>query len=436
MKKLVVLLTFISTIGCSRNLNVHLPGAELPAGGINKELPVITKRTTDLSSQMEVMLKNQLEAKLTSVSKLVLYQNGNTWAPMLSLINESREFLYLNFLSFTCDERTEEMVKSLEKKASENVDVRLIVNKGFSLLSGKCLKRLETSGVKIAKVKSHASYIVNEKQELMIGSQSIARMFFNADGFNSLDRDMMIYARGLVASEAVRDFVSTWIENFPEENDLQKVFQKTQHWKDEGGKVRCVFLSQRPWQGLRDYENAIMAALKVNQQQVIFSGVKVNPRGSEIASLLKEKSLKGMSVDYIGNGYLSGNGELTMVFNEWINSLEQSSFSFVSPVVLGVKLWDNRRVSMENKKQYDKIMDKSNIKTWAYFNFIHHKVWLFDYPAFIIGSANFDDEKFSEVSDAGLLCFDGAIHDQLNSELQRDRQNSLQYQTKMTEVRK
>ncbi len=436
MKKLILLFCIVLITGCSKNLNVHLPGADLPSGGINKTLPVINKNQTDISATMESALSKELEAKLTPVSQLTLYQNKDTWLPLMSLINNAHDFLYLNFLSFTCDERTEEMVKALEKKAGEKVDVRLIVNKGFSLLSGKCLKRLQKSGVKIAKVKTHSSYIINDKQELMIGSQSIARMFFNADGFNSLDRDMMIYAKGVVVSEAVRDFVSTWLEQNPDEKELQNVFLKTKNWKDEGGKARCVFVSQRPWLGMRDYEKAILAAVKSNEREVLFSGVKVNPRDSEIADVLKTKSLNGMNVDYIGNGYLSGDGELAMVFDEWINKLEQSSFSFVAPAVMGIKLWDNRRVALENKKQYDRLKGKSAINIWTYFNFIHHKVWLFDSPAFLIGSANFDDEKFSEVSDAGLFCFDSSVHIQLKAELFRDKQNSVRYVVKKGGVKK
>lgn len=426
----LILLLILS--GCSRSINVHLPGISLPPGGIDKTLPKVTEAVpATMSADLEKALQLTLENKIVPVYGLTLYQNGDTWAPMMSLISNAEKFLYLNFLSFTCDGRTEPLVKALEEKAEkQKTDVRLIVNKGFSLLSRSCLKRLENSGVKIVKAKSHASYMVNDKKELMIGSQSIARMFFNADGFNSLDRDMMIYARGIIASFAVRDFASTWIEEKTDETEVQKIYLTTLEWQDDApasSASRCVFLSQRPKEGMRDYETAIFQGIRYSQKEIRFSGVKVNAVDSETALLLREKSTKGVPVIYQGNGYLSGNGELTMVFNEWIDQLGTTPFAFVAPVIEGIKLWDNRRTAIENKKYYDKLVADSAIQVWTYFNFIHHKVWLFDGPAFIIGSANLDQKKFSEVTDAGLLCADPVVYNQLKAELMRDQRNSVRY---------
>lgn len=430
MKKSIPFLLLVFLVsGCSRNLNIHLPGISLPAGGIDKTLPSVKDAVPGaISADLEKALQENLENKMVPVSGLKLYQNGETWTPIMATINNAEQFLYLNFLSFTCDDKTEPLVKALEEKAKQKTDVRLIVNKGFSLLSRSCLQRLEQSGVKIVKTKSHASYMVNDKNELMIGSQSIARMFFNADGFNSLDRDMMIYARGSIASQAVRDFASTWIEEKNHETELQKIYLKTLEWMDEGqASSRCVFISQRPKEGMRDYETAIYQAVKLSQKEILFSGVKVHAVDSETGQLLREKSMKGLPVTYLGNGYLSGNGELTMVFNEWIDQLGNTAFAFTAPLVEGIKLWDNRRTAIENKKNYDKLVADSKIQVWTYFNFIHHKVWLFDGPSFIVGSANLDQKKFSEVTDAGLFCADPVVYNQLKAELLRDQRNSVRY---------
>jgi phosphatidylserine/phosphatidylglycerophosphate/cardiolipin synthase-like enzyme len=445
MKKLILITCLLITVaGCAKKLTVSLPGAELPPGGVNKTLPELkTSKPKSFSSALENSLKQNLENKFVSVQELKLLQNGDTWYPMLALINHAEHFLYLNFLSITCDEKTEEMIRAIESKARSNekgkTDVRLIVNKGFSALSKSCLKRLENAGVKILKAKTHASYILNDKKEIMIGSQSIARMFFNSDGFNSLDRDMMLYARGLIVSQAVHDFASTWLEEKTEDLDLIKTFSETLSWNQEKNQdktqSRCVLASQRPKDGVTDIEKALLLSTKENSDELYFSGVKVDTGNHEMGRLLQEKSLKGMQVHYIGNGYLSGNGELTMVLNEWVHDLKLSKLSFIAPAVEGIKLWDMRRNALENKKTYDRLIGDSKINVWTYFNFIHHKVWLFDGPAFFIGSANFDSEKFANVSDAGLFCVDQSIHDQLKKELLRDKQNSVLYNPLLKEFK-
>jgi len=426
--KTLFLLLFL-TAGCSKGINSQLPGAELPKKGIDKTRPRVESTRPMLNLDLEKALSETLENQFVNAYDLKLYQNGESFGPLLKLIENSSEFLFLNFLSFTCDEKTEPLVKALEEKVKAKTDVRLIVNKGFSFLSRACLRRLEQTGVKIKRAKSHASYVVNDRRELMIGSQSIARMFFNADGFNGLDRDMMAGVKGSVSAQAVRDFTSSWLFENPNDSDLVKTFLKTLQWKNESTQAdaKCLFLSQRPREGMRDYEKAIVENVKRAEKEIIFSGVKVNARDSETAHLLRLKSSNGVQVNYIGNGYLSGNGELAMLFDEWINELNHS-FSFIAPVLENIKLWDNRRVALENKKLYDALIAESSINVWAYFNFIHHKVWLFDGPYFIIGSANFDEEKFSEVSDAGLFCADQKVHDLLKEELLRDQQNSLRYE--------
>lgn len=428
MKKIILIGFLIALAGCSKKLTADLPGAELPRGGINKSLPMLAGVSPKaLSPSLEKSLKENLENPLVPVQELKLLQNGDSYFPMIALINHAEKYLFLNFLSVTCDDKTEEMIRAIESRAKDKVDVRLVVNKGFALLSKSCLTRLENSGVKILKTKTHASYLFNDKKEVILGSQSIARMFFNADGFNSLDRDMMISAKGIIVSQLLKDFVSTWMQVQPEDSSLQKLYSESLSWKAEPSKSLCTVASQRPKDGISDLEKVLLLAAKENKDELYFSGVKVEMGNHEMGRLLQEKSLKGMQVHYIGNGYLSGNGELTMVLNEWDRKLKSSFFSFLAPLVQGIKVWDMRRVAMENKKYYDQLIGGSLIKVWNYFNFIHHKVWLFDGPAFFVGSANFDNENFNVVSDAGFFCVDQTVHDQLKKELLRDIQNSVNY---------
>lgn len=432
--KIILLFSLLFLASCGKESSEDLPGTKLPISGIVKTLPVIKAESFDpgnkfLSAKFNQELDLLLGEELISVDSLSLYQNGESLAPIMNMISHSKKFFYMNLLSFTCDESSERIVAALENKAHANVDVRLIINKGFSLLSHSCLKRLERSGVKILKVKTHSSYFINDEQELLIGSQSVARMFLNSNGFNSLDRDMMIYSKGDIATSALFDFTSIWLEEGPFDEALFNVYKAYRpHLKKKSKyNLGCRFIAQRPKLGTKNIELLWDKLISNNQKEIYFSGVKVDIGEGRLGKLLKEKSNEGMDINYIGNGYLSGNGEFSMVLDEWIADLKKGAFSFLSPVVEGLNIWDKRRVALESKKLYDLLLANSKVNIWNYFNFIHYKVWLFDGPSFFVGSANLDESKFNEVYDSGLYCQDLVVYGQLKSELLRDKNNSVIY---------
>lgn len=416
VKKLLMNL-FLVTIcfSCSNKDTDELIVGSIRPKSIQRNLPEIPMTKSEATARSGLVTAYDLE----------LFQNKESFPKLMTMIQNSKKYFYMNVLSFTCDEVTEPMVKLLEARAKEKVDVRLIVNKGFSYVSLPCLGRLKKSGVQILKNKTHSSYFLNDQSELLIGSQSVARMFFLADGFNSLDRDMMLYARGDVATDAFHDFISIWHQdsNVLDLKELRSdLAQYTEYKKikvntpSKSGPSQCRFLSERPSLGIKDYQDFLLQEIALNQKELIFSGVKVETRDGAIGAMIKKKSLEGMETHYIGNGLLSGNGELSMVLEEW------------GPWFSGINDWDKKRSARNNQILYDDLKKNSKINVWAYFNFIHHKVWLFDAPGFLIGSANLDESKFGVVYEAGLYCQNAQVHHSLKRELYRDRNNSELYQ--------
>ncbi|MGZ3790154.1 MAG: phospholipase D-like domain-containing protein [Bacteriovorax sp.] len=443
-KKTLILssLLFSLLLSCSdKNLD-HFPGTTYPQNGITKNREII-KSGPFVPAQKDFIFQKELDALLVNdlvkVDSLTLYQNKEGKAPLLKMLSDSKKFFFMNFLAFTCDESTEDFVLLLEKRGQAHLDIRLIINKGFSFLDFSCLNRLEKAGVKIVKTKTHSSYAFNDQDELLIGSQSVARMFFKSDGFNSLDRDMMIKASGPLATDALKDFLSQWIEESKdqwEENESLVRFYEARLKSETKALKRgvslssgtCRFVSERPKLGVKNIQLLWEKLIENNSRELFFSGTKVDIGEGDIGRMLKAKSLSGMSVNYIGNGLLSGNGELTMVLDEWISNLRGSIFSFMARPLVALRDWDKRRVARDNKNLYEDVMKDSKIHVWTFFNFIHYKVWLFDHPGFFIGSANLDQKKFGVVSDAGIYCMDSTIHDELKAELMRDQKNSVLFQ--------
>ncbi|MFA6238174.1 MAG: hypothetical protein WC635_12650 [Bacteriovorax sp.] len=435
--------------GCSKGPGEKLFGKNFRMEGITKELPKLSAEkfitSKMLGSDYQKSLDTLFDTELVKVETLHLYQNKDSYRPLLDMIRNTKKYFFMNVLSFTCDNVTEEMVGQLELKAKSGMDIRLIVNTGFSYLSMPCLKRLRNSGVKIVKARTHSSYFFNDQQELMIGSQSVARMFFLADGFNSLDRDMMIYATGPLASDAYRDFISIWSEHAEKDYDkradlnyYQELMKNDYAKKNRGSSLYtksaltpdryCRFISERPNLGVKDIQVLWKELVNINQKELFFSGVMVDIGAGDLGHLIKAKSNQGMSVHYLGNSFQSGNGELSMVIDEWMANIRKGSFSFIAPALEKFNQWDKTRLALKNQKLYDALKSNASISVWGYFNFIHYKVWLFDHPGFFIGSANLDEAKFGEISDAGIYCMDAGIHQELKQMLERDKMNSMLYQ--------
>ncbi|HEX4923983.1 MAG TPA: phospholipase D-like domain-containing protein [Bdellovibrionales bacterium] len=395
--------------------------------------------------QLQAALDRATDSELTVNEELRVFQNGASFEPLMRLVSEATRYVFIEVLSFTCDDVTEPFVRTLESQARQGRDVRLLVNKTYAILSRSCLSRLESAGVKIAKGPVHSSYFVTDRGEMMIGSQSVARMFFKADGFNFLDRDLMLYARGPVVTDAVREFLARWGELTGDERtdstpylaELNTQIARERLQKSRGGSElaaiaapvnACRFLAQRPKGARRALENGALQMIKASKSSVFFSGVKVSPwlenasPSRRLLAELKLKSREGVTVDYLGNGRDGGNGELTMVLNEWISGTEKP---WLRDAIAWVRDWDAERTLRQHQQAYIGVMQDSEITVWTHFNFVHYKMWGFDNSAFLISSANLHDESWNSFFEAGVLCWDSKAAGELKRQRMLDLANSL-----------
>lgn len=355
-------------------------------------------------------------------NKVSLYQNGMVQEPLKKIISQSNKFLLIHLLSIECDQATEPVIQQIEQKIKEGTNIYLIINKMYSLLSLGCVSRLEKSGVQVHRAKTHASYWVNDQSQLLIGSQSLARMFLLADGRNHLDRDVMAYAEGDVAADAILDFVEMWGKPTPEVKQaaLQK---RAPAKKNNSEKKTCYFLSENNNLGLRSWSNALLYWIPRAQKSIFFSGVKMetkkNSLSDEIKSLLVSSAKKGIPVTYLGNGPGGGNGELTMVLDEFIQAQH-----FFSPLFKWIRNWDNQNRLKKHYAEYSKWSPESKVKINMYDQFVHYKVWNFDDESLIVGSANLENDAFEKLHEAALFCRDEKLVQEWKKAQNLDLQNS------------
>jgi phosphatidylserine/phosphatidylglycerophosphate/cardiolipin synthase-like enzyme len=388
------------------------------------------------SKLLNLNLGEVSQTDATFGNELKVFQNGSVSDPLRQLIGNSEKFIFVQLLSLACDSATEPFLTELERKSRAGTDVRLIVNKSYAWLSFLCLQRLSRANIKIQRLPTHSSYWVSDKGELLIGSQSLARMFLLSDGKNNMDRDLMLYARGALATDALRNFLSIWLDHNSEIDEslraelthtrealASEISQGSRRSTSENTKS-CRFLSQKPNGTERSYEQTIQTLITNSEQKIIFSGVKFDwgstteSPATQILVSLQKQSKSEVDVHYLGNGAAGGNGELTMVLNEWIQG------SWLWQPLTWFRDFDSQRKNQQRSGQYRLLLQDSNIKVWNYSNFLHYKIWSFDNQAMVIGSANVSDESFNDNYESAVLCFDQNLQQNFENELLQDRASS------------
>lgn len=361
----------------------------------------------------------QVGALPTSQNTVQLYQNGLVKKPLSDVISRAEKFLLIQLLVIECDASTEPFIQLIEKKAQSGTSVYLILNKSYAIFSKSCLRRLEKAQVKIQKQNTHASYWVNDQSELLIGAQSLARMFLESNGRNNQDRDLMAWAQGPVALEAILDFTSTWTEPLI---DIQNFALEKRQESDPQDKT-CYFLSENPSRGLNSWSNTLLYWSTHARKNIFFSGVKIdsgdNKKTQKIREALLNATERKVSVQYLGNGAAGGNGELTMVLNEWMER-----FPAWAGALKWIRDWDAKNRLNKHHAEYKKW---PQINILEHDQFVHYKVWKFDQESLLIGSGNLADESFEKFHEAALFCRDKSLVQEWEKAQSEDISNSTPF---------
>ncbi len=382
-------------------------------------------------------------SELTLNEEVQLFQNGQALAPMKALVEHAKKFLFINMLAVACDGASEGLLESIEAKARAGVDVRLIVHTNYALLSIPCLRRLRLAKISIVKTKTHSSYLVSDQDEVLIGSESLARMFFNSTGFNFLDRDMMLRVKGPIATEVIRNFLSVWDENRTTEDgeigdyvqfykakltyELRKGLRGQHNYRkwlgDATPRALCRFAAQRPGGRLTGLSDLLMALVKKSKTRITASGVSIGRIPLTLA--LRDAAAAGVQVDFLGNGWEGGNGELTMVLDKAIqDKLSRGSLGFAK--VLNLLRSSDMHTQARNRfHSYQDFVSEPRFTVWNYFNFLHYKAWSFDRYGVWVGSANANEQAFTNFNESGVFCIDAQLSNTFASQLALDLANSV-----------
>jgi phosphatidylserine/phosphatidylglycerophosphate/cardiolipin synthase-like enzyme len=383
--------------------------------------------------------------ELTRNESVKLLQNGQAFGAMQSLAARSKRFLFLNVLSLTCDPTTETFFGILEERARSGTDVRILINRKFAQLDRACIRRLKNSDIAVLGSDTHASYLVADQGELIIGSESIARMFAASTGYNFLDRDLMLDVRGPVATDSVQDFISDWEESRgasdrSSEEALKfykdhKEVERARGLRDPRAYAKwlgnprpqalCRFAGQKPRLRSTAVSDLMIALTGQARSEIFLSGVDLGD--SPVSAAIREKARAGTRVDFLGNGWESGDGELTMVLDEWISSSEAEGRRKLARALEILRDWDRRRVARDRFADMRGWATVPGFQAWAQLTFQHYKAWSFDGYGIWVGSSNPDRKSYDALYEAGALCLDQSLAEAFGQTRTLDLANSVPY---------
>ncbi|MBI3554678.1 MAG: phosphatidylserine/phosphatidylglycerophosphate/cardiolipin synthase family protein [Deltaproteobacteria bacterium] len=380
--------------------------------------------------------------ELTSNEEVQLYQNGLAAPVMKALVQRSKKFLFINMLAVACDAATEELLAAVEAKARAGVDVRLVVHSNYALLSIPCLKRLKWAKVSIVKAMTHSSYLVNDQGEVLIGSESIARMFFNSTGYNFLDRDLMLRIKGPIATDVIQNFLQVWDDNRaggdPEVTQYIQAYkmnlaleasrglrgaQNYGKWLSGAPRALCRFAAQRPGGRFTALSDILLSLVRKSKERITASAVTLGRIPLTLA--LREAAAAGTQVDFLGNGWDGGNGELTMALDEAIQDRLSGGNLGFAKILNWLRASDMRTQARNRFYSYQDYAGEPHMRIWNYFNFVHYKAWSFDHYGVWVGSANPTEQAFANFNESGVLCIDSRLAESFASQLSLDLANSV-----------
>ncbi len=406
------------------------------------------------SSILQRDLDDLTSTELTASNQLTPVNNGDSKMILTRMIESSKKFFYGEVLSLSCDISTDSIYEKLQAKVAQGLDVRIITNFKYSLLNRSCLKKLEKMGINVRTGPIHSSFFVNDLGELLIGSMRISSTFFNSTGFNFLNRDSNLHIVGPASTDALQEFMWDWIkitgnvdETFDSsidhltrvrKNEIILAKRGEEHYSDWFTKNQqtptrtglCRFVAQRPNGEKRSLENLLTFLVKNTQKEIIFTSVSIEPDSTNLALDLKSRGRNGLRIDFIGNGWDGGSGELTIFLNEIVRKYRSRSQDLFADFLEYIRNWDSSRQSAKNFLNYLSFINTRDFTLWTYFNFLNYKIWMFDGYGTFFGSANLERTAFEENYEAGVFCLDRVLADKVAKVLLKDRINSVPFKAR------
>jgi phosphatidylserine/phosphatidylglycerophosphate/cardiolipin synthase-like enzyme len=176
--------------------------------------------------------------ELTFGNHVELLENGNSYSKKVELVKNAKDHVLMAVMSFFCDKSSKILEDALIAKAKEGVDVKLMVEKVWTMIAmKKCLYRMSRGGVDIVlandllrrKDKSglfHNKFMVIDFDTAIVGGMNIVESNNISTGFNHGNRDNDLLIRGPLATDVLRSYIDLWRKFQDSRVPLRRVSRK------------------------------------------------------------------------------------------------------------------------------------------------------------------------------------------------------------------
>jgi cardiolipin synthase len=402
-------------------------------------------RTKDYHVEMDALTQTEL----TTGNELKLFVNNASYSEKIRLIKNANKFVFLAVMSFAPTRDSDRIIEALIEKAQAGLDVRVIMEKVWTLLAfKKTVAKLKAGGVKVILSDDmvrfgrnqslfHSKYIVVDGVVGVVGGQNLVDRSHKASGYNHFNKDTDVRVAGPVVVDLMEDYIKLWQrfsrEDFPL---IYKKFVLEKKASQREAKIRgsenysqwlqsktsqglCRFISQGAHSDKYKISRAYKATFDKMQKQLYFTSqhISFKPKdisvwSSRIYSTLFEKAKSGIPVTLITNGIDGGflKSEGTNPFAAFFTKRMNNITGYLSTAI--------RR----NKLEYVSKID--NFEVWQHFQYIHSKVALVDSEVAAIGSYNFETYSAEHSYETAIFCQDQELVKTLANDLTLTMANS------------
>lgn len=363
-----------------------------------KDLSGITSNHQGIlvKSNIIKLLLNNSKALLTAKNKVNILQNGTaTFSAILEALSEARDHIHLEYYVYEDDKIGNKIKDLLIQKASQGLEVRLIIDAiGSWSLSKRFLRELKKSGVEVGifmpvrfplvankiNYRNHRKIIVVDGKVGFIGGLNIADRYIEGTIELGEWRDTHLKLEGDAVQSLQTVFITDWY--FVTKSYLRGDRYFPPH--SVQNQLLVQITSSGPDSDWSNIMQAYFTAITTAEKFIYISTPYFMPNES-ILTALKTAALSGVDVKLI----LPGRSDL--------NTMRYGSISYAEELI------------------------RAGVHVFIYQKgFNHGKIMMVDGVFSSIGTANMDGRSFNKNFEVNALIYDPKIADEMRESFLQD----------------
>ncbi|PQJ80930.1 cardiolipin synthase [Polaribacter porphyrae] len=338
------------------------------------------------------LIYNNTNVIVEDNNEVILLKNGEeTFNAMFKAIKNAKKFIHLQYFIIENGEILSKIIKLLEEKRKENVEVRILYDTiGSFSLKKKTKKKLKEIGAEIypetpfkfgsflfsLNFRNHRKIAIIDNEIGFTGGVNISDEYITKDTDLGIWQDTHLEIKGSTVNSIHKSFLKDFY--YATDQDLSKNEKYTTVTKIKGN-TKLQIVSGGP-----DYEQSV-----VMQQYLSF----IN---------LAEKNICVLNPYFIPTFSI-------------LEAFKIASLSGVNVTLLLPKKSDSK-IAMYSMYSYFESLLKANVNIYLRDDFSHSKVIFIDDEIASVGSTNFDCRSFEHNYEINAIIFDKKITSEIRSE--------------------